>query len=115
MKPWARCGWWQPPRDSPPLARRSAAAAHRPSVFCLEWPDPLYNAGHWVPEMVALAGGHDELSAPGGHSTRLDWQKLRDYDPEFIVAMVCGFPRERALRELAALRSHPEFDSLRAV
>ncbi len=97
------------------VAERAAAAGSRPSVFCLEWPDPLYNAGHWVPEMVELAGGRDELAHPGGHSSRIEWQRLREYDPEFIVAAVCGFPRERAQRELQILRQRPGFYELQAV
>ncbi len=97
------------------VEQRSAGAKRRPTVFCLEWPDPLYNAGHWVPEMVALAGGRDELAAPGAHSTRIGWERLRKYDPEFIIAMVCGFPRERAWRELQVLCRKPEFAALRAV
>jgi len=84
-------------------------------VFCLEWPRPLYNSGHWVPELVALAGGRDELAAAGAKSVPIAWEKLRAYDPEIIVAMVCGFPRDRALREVETLWAYPGFAELRAV
>lgn len=93
----------------------ASRAAAMPSVFCLEWPRPLYNSGHWVPELVAHAGGRDELGAPGAKSLPIAWSRLRAYDPEIIVAMVCGFARERALRELATLWEYPGFELLRAV
>ena len=92
-----------------------AAAATRPRVFCLEWPSPIYNAGHWVPELVAIAGGTDALGAPGTDSVRIPWERVREYDPEIIVAMVCGFPRQRALQELAVLPTYAGFGELRAV
>jgi len=91
-----------------------AAAATRPRVFCLEWPSPIYNAGHWVPELVACAGGTDALGAPGTDSVRIPWERVREYDPEIIVAMVCGFPRQRALQELAVLPTYAGFGEPRA-
>jgi len=97
------------------VTARAAAAATRPRVFCLEWPSPIYNAGHWVPELVAIAGGTDALGAPGTDSVRIPWERVRDYDPEIIVAMVCGFPRERAMQELSVLPDYPGFAALRAV
>ncbi len=97
------------------VAIRALDATRRPSVFCLEWPKPLFNAGHWVPEMIELAGGQDTLGAPGEYSSRLEWERLRDVDPEIIVAMLCGYPRERAHKEMAAVRDYPGWDDLSAV
>lgn len=97
------------------VTARAAAATRRPRVFCLEWPRPIYNAGHWVPELVACAGGSDALGAPGTDSVRLPWDRVREYDPEIIVAMVCGFPRARAVQELAVLPEYAGFAELRAV
>lgn len=91
------------------------AGAKARHVFCLEWPRPLYNSGHWTPELAALAGGRDDLAAAGAKSRPIAWDRLRDYDPEIIVAMVCGFERERASRELATVWDYPGFDRMRAV
>lgn len=97
------------------IAAGSRTAARRPRVFCLEWPDPLYNSGHWAPEMVEVAGGEEVLGRPGEYSTRIDWEQLREADPEIIIAMICGFPRARACRELEALRRYPGYQQLQAV
>jgi iron complex transport system substrate-binding protein len=87
----------------------------RPSVACLEWLDPLMAAGHWVPEMVELAGGRDLLGLPGRPSACLEWMNLAQVDPDIIVVMPCGFSLERARREAAALQSRAEWRQLRAV
>ncbi len=87
----------------------------RPSVACVEWIEPLMTAGHWVPEMVELAGGHDALGAPGLPSARLEWEKLAQADPDVIIVMPCGFDLERTRREAAVLESRPEWRNLRAV
>lgn len=97
------------------IAARSQASARRPRVFCLEWPDPLYNSGHWAPEMVAVAGGEEVLGRAGEYSTRISWEQLQEADPEMIIAMICGFPRARACRELETLRRNPGYEELRAV
>ncbi len=62
-----------------------------PRVLCLEWLAPLYQGGHWIPEMVAYAGGNAVLTTPGAKSIRLDWQQVLDADPEVLVLMPCGF------------------------
>ncbi len=97
------------------VAARTRHLDRRPEVFCLEWPRPLYNAGHWTPELVELAGGRDRLAAPGAYSTRRPWEELQAYDPEMILGMVCGFSVERAAREMQCLRQYPGWDNLRAV
>ena len=97
------------------IAARSRTTERRPRVFCLEWPEPLYNSGHWAPEMVAVAGGEEVLGRAGEYSTRIAWEQLRAADPEMIIAMICGFSRERACRELEALRRYPGYEELQAV
>ncbi len=97
------------------IAARSQMASRRPRVFCLEWPEPLYNSGHWAPEMVAVAGGEEVLGRPGEYSTRIAWEQLREADPEIIIAMICGFSRARACREMEALRRYPGYGELQAV
>lgn len=97
------------------VASRTRTLDRRPEVFCLEWPRPLYNAGHWTPELVEMAGGRDRLAAPGAYSTRRPWEELQAYDPEMILGMVCGFSVERAAQEMQSLRQYPGWENLRAV
>jgi iron complex transport system substrate-binding protein len=87
----------------------------RPRVACLEWIDPIYNAGHWVPEMVELAGGYDGLGQKGEPSARVDWKRIVGFAPEVIVLMPCGFNIERTLQEAYLLRRLPGWESLPAV
>ena len=68
-----------------------AGAAARPRVACLEWLDPFYVGGHWVPEMVALAGGVDLFGRAGTPSFRVTPQQVIDAQPEVIVVMQCGY------------------------
>jgi iron complex transport system substrate-binding protein len=91
------------------------AGASRPRVACLEWLAPLFNAGHWVPEQVALAGGHDVLGEPGARSHELTLADVTAADPDVIVLMPCGFDAERATAESHALTSESAWDALRAV
>ena len=91
------------------------AGAGRPSVACLEWLAPLFNAGHWVPEQVAAAGGRDVLGDPRARSRELTLADLAATDPDIIVLMPCGFDAERAVREARALTADPEWKTLRAV
>ena len=87
------------------LARLDRLREHRPAratrVLCVEWLDPLYLAGHWVPELVEAAGGTDVGAAPGSHSSRRAWLDLPALRPDLIVVMLCGFGVARAERELA--------------
>jgi iron complex transport system substrate-binding protein len=75
--------------------------APRPRVAALEWLDPLFAGGHWVPQMVALAGGEDVLGAPGEKSRTLGWEELEAARPDVIVSMPCGYGTEQAARETA--------------
>jgi iron complex transport system substrate-binding protein len=95
--------------------RQRAAGLRRPRVFCMEWLDPPYTAGHWVPEMVELAGGRDELGTAAGPSRRIEWQAVVDYAPEVIVLMPCSLELERVAAELPLLRELPSWQALPAV
>jgi iron complex transport system substrate-binding protein len=86
----------------------------RPRVACLEWLDPLFNGGHWVPEQVALAGGEDVLGVAGERSREIGFAELERADPDLIVVMPCGFGVTRARREAARLAGEP-WARLRAV
>lgn len=72
----------------------------RPRVVCLEWLNPLYVAGHWVPEMVALAGGHDVLGSQDTPSHETTWHAVEAARPDVILVMPCGYSVERTVNEL---------------
>lgn len=81
---------------------RTDAPPSKPRVVCLEWLDPLYLAGHWVPELVAAAGGVDVGAAAGSHSVVRPPSAVMELRPDLIVVMLCGFDVGRARREVAA-------------
>jgi len=72
----------------------------RPRVVCLEWLDPLYVAGHWVPEMVELAGGRDVLGSPDAPSYETTWHAVEAAQPDVILVMPCGYSVERTINEI---------------
>ena len=73
-------------------------------VLCIEWLDPLYLAGHWVPELVQAAGGEDVGAHPGAHSTRRSWAEAVALNPDLLLVMLCGFGVERSEEELAEVQ-----------
>ncbi len=87
----------------------------RTSVFCVEWFDPIFASGHWVPEMVTLAGGVDRLGFQGKDSRRIPWQAVRDYDSEVLILIPCGFGLGRTLRDIPLLQKLPGWEELTAV
>ena len=91
------------------------AGAGRPRVACLEWLAPLFNAGHWVPEQVALAGGRDVLGTPLVPSIDVPFERLLDADPEYLFLVPCGFDVDRARSEARVLTERPDWSELRAV
>lgn len=97
------------------VVRAAVADRPRPRVLAIEWPDPPFAGGHWVPEMIDLAGGIDVFGEPGGHSARLTWDQVVAADPDVIVAMPCGFDEAGAREQIAMLAGRPEWESLRAV
>lgn len=97
------------------IAERTQSLEPRPGVVCLEWIEPLMAAGHWVPELVQLAGGHDLLGRPGEPSHGMEWDAFHEADPEAIVLMPCGFDLQKTIAEASRLYKHPGFRSYRAV
>ena len=97
------------------VTARTATAAERPATFCLEWADPLYVAGHWIPEMVEMAGGIDGLGEKGKPSVPIEWERVVIYAPEVVILMPCGFDVERAVREMPLLTRLPGWLDLPAV
>jgi iron complex transport system substrate-binding protein len=79
--------------------RQRVAALARPTVYAMEWLDPPFSAGHWVPEMVALAGGREVLGTLGAKSERISLERIREVSPDIIVLMPCGFSLERTIEE----------------
>ena len=71
----------------------------RPRVVCLEWLSPLYVGGHWVPEMVEIAGGRDVLGRAGEPSFRVSWEQVIAAQPDVVFVMPCGYNREKAADE----------------
>jgi iron complex transport system substrate-binding protein len=91
------------------------ALVSRPRVFCLEWMDPVYCCGHWVPEMVRIAGGFDKLGREGADSVRVPWKDVVEWKPEVLVVMPCGFDLEKTVDEAQRLTAYPGWDDLPAV
>src|SRR5215469_217743 len=92
-----------------------AGTASRPRVACLEWLDPIYIGGHWVPEMVACAGGADLFGKPGTPSFRVTPQQVVDAQPEIIVVMQCGYGVERNREEYQRAKFPADWNELPAV
>ena len=93
------------------LARVEEAVADepRPRAVCLEWIEPPYAAGHWVPEQVALAGAHDPLGRPGRPSVRIEPARVREAEPEVLVLMPCGWGADDAARAVRPDRFAAEY------
>jgi len=87
----------------------------RPRVVCLEWLDPPYVAGHWVPEMVERAGGIDAMGTAGEPSVRVKWEEVTAARPEVIVIMPCGYSLERAEAEFRKVERPDGWNNLPAV
>ena len=94
---------------------RSMKIKLNPKVLCVEWIDPLFTAGHWVPQMVEFAGGINGLSSAGEPSRRMDIDEAVQLDPDAIVLMPCGLDIDQSLQELPALTSNEKWKSLQAV
>ena len=96
-------------------AVRNMNVKSKPRVLCIEWLDPLFTAGHWVPQMVEYAGGINGLSSTGEPSRRMEIDEAVQFDPDIIVLMPCGFEIPRTLKELPPLARNEKWKSLRAV
>ncbi len=81
-------------------ARPPSRTHHAPRIVVLEWLDPPYVAGHWVPELVAIAGGLDVANVAGARSVRRSWEELLALAPDRVVVALCGFDAARARREV---------------
>ncbi|GCF14239.1 cobalamin-binding protein [Haloarcula mannanilytica] len=103
-------------RDRVAAIKTTAARAETtPRVAVLDWLDPVMVAGHWVPGMVETAGGTYGMEERGAHSRPREWEEVREYDPEVLVAAPCGFDVAQTRENLADLTERPGFDDLTAV
>lgn len=87
----------------------------KPKVLMLEWPNPFFFGGHWVPEMVEVAGGVDVMGHSGLESGRCTFKEIQATDPDIIVSMACGHDLEQNVKFANELAAGPEFGELRAV
>ena len=94
--------------------RDGVEGATRPRTFALEWGDPPYNGGHWVPEMIELAGGEALIASRGVPSVRITWEEIAETDPEVVVFMPCGYGLEAASAEAVGLLERAELAGARA-
>jgi iron complex transport system substrate-binding protein len=85
------------------LRARTAGRAERPRTLVLEWTDPPMSAGHWIPELVELAGGIPVLANPGANSRRLDWTAIAQAGPEAVIVAPCGFDLAKTRRAIEEL------------
>lgn len=93
----------------------AVAGRRRPRVAALEWLDPLWPAGHWVPEQIARAGGTPLLAAPGEHTGPIEWRAVLDARPDVVLLIPCGFPPDRTMAELHLLTGLPGWHELPSV
>ena len=84
-------------------------------VMVLEWLDPIYNCGHWIPYQIAQAGGVDMLANPSGYSIVTSWERIVRYNPEVLVIAPCGFDVKRSSKELESLTKLEGWNTLQAV
>jgi iron complex transport system substrate-binding protein len=93
----------------------SIAKQNKPTVGFLEWIDPLFNAGHWTPEIIEYAGGIDSFGNKHQPAQTITDETLIEADPDVLIVALCGFDEERAARDLESLKTRIDFDALTAV
>jgi iron complex transport system substrate-binding protein len=99
-------------RDRVDAVRQRVTGRDRPRVLVLEWPDPPFNAGHWVPDQVEAAGGEPVLAEAGARSRRLTWEEIGAAQVDITVFMPCGFDLAGAVAQAPALLARPEAGGL---
>jgi len=87
----------------------------KPKIACIEWIDPFFSAGHWIPQMVDIAGGINGLSVTGQPSRRISIEEIIKFNPDKIILMPCGFDVARTLNEAKSLRDNSKWRSLQAI
>ena len=97
------------------IATVTRALRERPRVFCMEWLDPVYCSGHWMPEMVEIAGGADGLGHAGADSVRIPWNDVLEWAPEVLIITPCGFNLDKVIEQSPSLFDYPGWSELPAV
>lgn len=97
------------------VTARAADADTKPSVLHVEWADPLMCGGHWVPEMVDLAGGSNTFGDKDTGTFKLEWDEVVERQPDIIVMMPCGFDVKRGLEDVPILAGREGWKELPAV
>lgn len=95
---------------------KNLAFKERPKVLALEWMDPFFTAGHWIPEMIEFAGGINLISKKGERSKRINFEEISKSDPDIIVLMPCGFGINQTIKEYnQILKNNQKWNQLRTV
>jgi iron complex transport system substrate-binding protein len=97
------------------VAAVTRTLSDRPRVFCMEWLDPVYCSGHWMPEMVEIAGGVDALARKGTDSVRIPWDDVLKWAPEVLIITPCGFNLDKVIEQTPQLFAYPGWSELPAV
>jgi iron complex transport system substrate-binding protein len=97
------------------ISAQTQALPERPRIAFVEWIEPLMAGGNWVPELIAMANAVDLLGKPGEHSDWIEFDQLRDVDPDVILVAPCGFDLARTIEEMPSLVNKPGFSEMRAV
>ena len=97
------------------VVQRATAADTHPSVLHVEWADPLMCGGHWVPEMVDMAGGSNAFGDKDTGTLKLEWDDVLERQPEVIIMMPCGFDVKRSLQDVPIMAEKDGWESLPAV
>ena len=97
------------------LEQQLDSSARRPRVAFLEWLEPIYVGGHWVPEMIHCAGGEDSLGSVGKASFRVPLQEVVEAEPEILLIAPCGFTAQQARKEYEALELPGQWNAIPAV
>ncbi|MBV8194619.1 MAG: cobalamin-binding protein [Candidatus Dormibacteraeota bacterium] len=99
-------------RERIDLVASMRAPEPRPRVACIEWTDPIFIGGHWVPEMVSIAGGDDPLGVPAEPSVDIEWERVLAAEPDVMVLMPCGFGLRRTLELATGVTERPGFSKM---
>jgi iron complex transport system substrate-binding protein len=95
---------------------KNTKLATRPKVLCIEWVEPFFTSGHWVPQMVEIAGGTNLVSVLGLHSRKMTIVEVEKADPDIIIMMPCGFDTKRTVSEChTVLNNNQRWQNLRAI
>jgi iron complex transport system substrate-binding protein len=96
------------------VREKTQTVQHRLRVFFMEWLQPPWAGGHWIPEMVDYAGGVDGLGRSGRPSHRIEWDEVVEYKPEIIVLSPCGFDANQVMQEVHVLGSYQGWEKIPA-